>query len=51
MNRRLKVEVEIEQITWVCDDCGNVYGFDVKNCPNNMLDVVLLDAYLKNKKR
>jgi uncharacterized OB-fold protein len=51
MNRRLKVEVEIEQITWVCGDCGNVYGYDVKDCPNNMLDVVLLDAHLKGKKR
>lgn len=51
MDRSLKVEVEIEQITWECGDCGNVYGYEVKNCPNQMLDVIMLDLWLKKKKR
>lgn len=23
---------------WVCDDCGNMYGPDVTDCPNRTLD-------------
>ena len=46
----MRVEVDLEDITWICDDCGNRYGYDVPNCPNNLLNSILFFEKMKNKK-
>jgi len=47
----MKIEVDIDDITWQCGDCGNTYDLAVQYCPNNILDRALLNmAHSESKK-
>lgn len=37
----MRIEVELEDITWDCADCGNTYDLTVQNCPNTILNKAL----------
>lgn len=42
----MRVEVDIEDITWECGDCGNRYEYGVSYCPNSKLDHWILNERL-----
>lgn len=36
---------------WQCGDCKNIYTFDIKNCPNRVIDVLAVKGVLNNGSR
>lgn len=44
----MKLEVELEDITWECGDCGNRYDHNVSYCPNSLLDSLIVKDRHKN---
>ena len=47
----MRIEVDTEDITWECGDCGNTYDFGVQACPNNILDKALLEVFNKTERK
>lgn len=39
----MRVFVDVDDITWQCGDCGNIYDLAVNHCPNFILDKALLE--------
>ena len=44
----MKLQVEIQDITWECGDCGNRYDYSISGCPNSLLDKLIINNRLKN---
>ena len=41
-NLKVKVTVELEDVLWECENCGNLYDPQVPECPNRLLDLWLI---------
>lgn len=48
---RIKIEVDLEDVTWECGDCGNRYGPNVFHCPNTLLDQWMLEHNNKTERK
>ncbi|NDB61202.1 hypothetical protein EB001_22585 [bacterium] len=44
----MRVFINVDDITWQCGDCGNVYDLAVNHCPNFILDKALLEQGMLN---
>ena len=45
------IQVDLEEVTWVCDDCKNRYDLGVRQCPNERLDLWMIQESMKDKKK
>ena len=35
-------KLQLEELVWTCGDCGNIYSFDIRYCPNYLIDNLLV---------
>lgn len=45
------IKVDLEEVTWVCGDCNNRYDFTVHKCPNQRLDLWMIEASMREKNK
>lgn len=41
-----KQRVYLDDLLWSCGDCGNVYSLDIRFCPNNVLDQLIVNKVI-----